>query len=65
MIELSRLSGEVFWLNPHMIEYIERIPDTAIIMLSGKHIIVRENVQSVMEKIVEYRRRIGAFKNEE
>lgn len=65
MIELTRLSGTVFWLNPHQIEYIERIPDTAIIMLSGKHIIVSENVENVIEKIVEYRRLIGAFKNEE
>lgn len=65
MIELSRLSGEVFWLNPHQIEYIERVPDTSIVMLSGKHVLVRESVQLVIEKIVEYRRLIGAFKNEE
>ncbi len=65
MIELSRLSGDVFWLNPHQIEYIERIPDTSVAMLSGKHVIVRESVAVVIEKIVEYRRLIGAFKNEE
>jgi flagellar protein FlbD len=65
MIELTRLSGEVFWLNPHMIEYIERKPDTSLAMLSGKHVMVRESVQDVMARIVEYRRLIGAFKNEE
>ena len=65
MIALSRLSGAVFWLNPHQIEYIERTPDTNIIMLSGKHILVRESVAEVQERILTYRRLIGAFKNEE
>lgn len=65
MIELTRLSGIVFWLNPHQIEYIERIPDTSIAMLSGKRITVLESVQVVTDRIVEYRRLIGAFKNEE
>lgn len=65
MIELTRLNGDVFWLNPHQIEYIERTPDTSIAMLSGKHVTVREGVQEVIGKIVEYRRLIGAFKNEE
>jgi len=65
MIELSRLSGDVFWLNPHQIEYIERVPDTSIAMMSGKRVTVRETVPVVIEKIVAYRRLIGAFKNEE
>ena len=65
MIELSRLSGTVFWLNPHQIEYIEKTPDTSIVMLSGKHILVRETVAEVQDRILKYRRLIGAFKNEE
>ncbi|MBU0928900.1 MAG: flagellar FlbD family protein [Spirochaetes bacterium] len=65
MITLTRLSGDEFWLNPHQIEYIERAHDTSIAMLSGKRVIVRETVPVVIEKIVEYRRLIGAFKNEE
>ena len=40
-------------------------PDTTILMLSGKHIVVKEKVEKVIERIVEYRRLIGAFKNEE
>lgn len=65
MIELSKLNGDTFWLNPHQIEYIEKNPDTTLIMLSGKHIVIHESVQTVIERIVEYRRLIGAFKNEE
>lgn len=65
MIEVTKLHGETFWLNPHQIEYIERTPDTTMVMLSGKRIIVRESLAQIQERIVAYRRLIGAFKNEE
>jgi len=65
MIEVTRLNGTQFFLNPHQIEYMEEIPDTTITMLSGKRLVVREHCSNVIEKIVEYRSRIGAFKNEE
>ena len=65
MIELTQLSEKTFWLNPHQIEYIEKNPDTTLIMLSGKRIVVRESVPEVLSRIVAYRRQIGAFKNEE
>jgi uncharacterized protein YlzI (FlbEa/FlbD family) len=34
-------------------------------MLSGKNFVVLEKISVVIERIVEYRRLIGAFKNEE
>jgi flagellar protein FlbD len=36
-----------------------------MIMQSGKRLVVREDYQTVFERIVAYRRLIGAFKNEE
>lgn len=65
MIEITQLNGKVYYVNPHMIEYIERNPDTTLIMLSGKRLVVLENYETVLNRIVEYRRLIGAFKNEE
>ena len=65
MIPVTRLDGKEFYVNPHQIEYIESNPDTTLIMLSGKRLVVREDYQSVFERIVDYRRLIGAFKNEE
>jgi flagellar protein FlbD len=64
MIEVTRLNGKAYYINPHQIEGIEVTPDTNLIMLSGKHIVVREAVSEVINRIVEYRRRIGGFKNE-
>jgi len=65
MIELTRLGGSVFFVNPHQIEYVESNPDTTLTMLSGKRLVVREDYQSLFDRIVAYRRQIGAFKNEE
>lgn len=65
MIEITQLNGKVYYVNPHLIEYIERNPDTTLIMLSGKHLVVKEDYQTIFRRIVEYRRLIGAFKNEE
>ncbi len=65
MIEVTRLNGKVYYVNPHQIEYIESNPDTTLVMLSGKHLIVQESVEQIQERIVAYRRLIGAFKSEE
>ena len=65
MVQVTRLDGREFYLNPHQIEYIELNPDTTLIMLSGKRLVVREDYQTVFQRIVEYRREIGVFKNEE
>ncbi|MCX7025546.1 MAG: flagellar FlbD family protein [Spirochaetes bacterium] len=65
MIEVTHLSGKVFWINPHQIDYIEKTPDTTLCMANGNRIVVKEDVESVIQRIVEYRKRIGAFRNEE
>jgi len=65
MIKVTRLNGLEYYINPHQIESIEIHPDTTLLMLSGKHVVVREKVEEIMDLIVEYRSRIGGFKNEE
>lgn len=64
MIEVTRLDGKTYWVNPHQIEYIELTPDTTLQMLSGKRLVVREPFQVLYERIVAYRREIGAVKSE-
>jgi len=64
MIKLTKLNDKIFYLNPHQIEFIEEVPETLITMLSGKTIYVKETVDELIEKIIEYRKKIGIFKNE-
>jgi len=65
MIRVTRLNGKEYYINPHQIESIEIHPDTTLLMLSGKHVVVLEKVEDLITRIVEYRKRIGCFKNEE
>ena len=64
MVKVTRLNGKEYFINPHQIESIEILPDTTLLMLSGKHVVVLEKVEDVIERIIEYRKRIGYFKNE-
>jgi flagellar protein FlbD len=65
MVEVTRLDGKTYYVNPHQIEYIECNPDTTLVMLSGKRLVVREDYQTLFSRIVDYRKLIGALKNEE
>ncbi len=59
MIDVMRLDGKKYWINPHMIESMEENPDLTLTMLSGKKIIIRNSPEEVISKIIAYRRRIG------
>ncbi len=59
MIEVTRLDGKSYWINPHQIENMEKNPDLTLTLLSGKKVVVRETPEEVIERIVAYRRRIG------
>jgi flagellar protein FlbD len=59
MIKVTRLDGMEYFLNPHQIECIEINPDTTLVMLSGKHYIVREGADVILERIETYRRRLS------
>lgn len=58
MIKLSKLNKDVFYINPNLIEFIEETPDSVISMTNGKKVLVSEAAEEIIEKIVEYYRRI-------
>ena len=58
MIQLTRLNDSEFYVNPHQVEFIEKTPDTVITMLSGKKLVVTESIENVIDKIINYRRRM-------
>lgn len=64
MIQVTRLNGTKYWINPHQIETIECNPDVTLQMLSGKYYVIKEAPEEILESIVAYRRKIGVFKNE-
>ena len=58
MIELTRVNDTIFYLNCNEIERIELIQETAIILLNGKTYIVKNSAEEVIEKIVQFNRKI-------
>lgn len=58
MIKLTRLNGEIFYLNPHLIERVEQKADTIVTMDSQVQYIVKEKFDEIYKKIVLYRRKI-------
>jgi len=65
MILVTQLNGKQYWINPHLIQCIETNPDVTLVLVSGKHLVVKEKPEEIIEKIVEYRARIGIYKNED
>lgn len=59
MIQVTRLDGKTYWVNPHQIEIMEETPDLTISLLSGKKVVVREKPDEIITRIIEYRRKIG------
>ncbi|MCR4953693.1 MAG: flagellar FlbD family protein [Treponema sp.] len=64
MIEVTRLDGKNYWVNPHMIESMESNPDLTLTLLSGRKIVVKNSPQDITKKIIEYRKQIGIDKQE-
>ncbi|SKC74391.1 flagellar FlbD family protein [Maledivibacter halophilus] len=60
MIYVSRLNGEILAVNSDLIEFIEANPNTVISMTTGRKIVVNENVDEIIVKILEHKKRIFA-----
>lgn len=62
MITITRFDKRVIVLNAEMIKTIEAIPDTMITLINGDTILVRETVDEVVERAIEYGRRLHGFR---
>ena len=58
MIRLTRLNHVPMVLNSDLIEHIEETPDTVVTLTTGQILRVRETADQVVERVVEFRRRI-------
>ena len=61
MIVVTRLNGKRFVVNAEQIRFIESTPDTLIAMMNGDKIMVKEQLEEVVGRAVEYNRQIRAF----
>ena len=58
MIQLTRLNNHPLALNPDLVKFVEQAPDTVITLINGEKIVVRENSEEVLGRILEFRRSV-------
>jgi flagellar protein FlbD len=56
MIALTRLNGQSFVINAEKIRYVESTPDTVICCDHGEKMMVRETLEEVMRRAIDYSR---------
>jgi flagellar protein FlbD len=58
VILVTRFNGSKLYINAEMIKLVEPIPDTVITLNSGEKFVVRDSVELVVERIIEYQRKV-------
>ncbi|MFQ5502190.1 MAG: flagellar FlbD family protein [Phycisphaerae bacterium] len=61
MITVTRLNGKEFVVNAELIKLLESTPDTMITLLNGERLLVKESLEEVVKRAVEYGRSLRAF----
>jgi flagellar protein FlbD len=56
MIMLTRLNGQNFVVNAEKIRTVEATPDTVVCCESGERLMVKETLQEVIRRSIEYGR---------
>ncbi len=61
MILVTRLTGRPIIINVDLVKTIEETPDTMITLVNGDRIMVKESMDEVISKAIEYGRQIRCF----
>lgn len=64
MIKLSKLNGVEILVNSDQIEYIERIPESKIVMMNGEYLLIKDDIDTIIEKVAEYKKKCYAIDKE-
>lgn len=59
MIQLTKLNGEAILINTVQIQFIEEIPESKITMMNGKHHIVKESLDDIINKEIEFKQKVA------
>jgi flagellar protein FlbD len=55
VLQLTRLSGQSFALNPDLIERAEATPDTVVTLVNGSKYVIGETLDDLIELVRAYR----------
>lgn len=60
MISLTKLNGREITINAELIESLEATPDTVVNLVTGNRLVVRNSVEDIVAKVMEYRKKINS-----
>ncbi len=55
MIEVTRINGTTFMINPDLIETVEETPDTVITLVNGHKYVVKESNEELRRAVIEFK----------
>ncbi len=58
MIKLTGLDHKEYILNADHIEKIEEVPESVITLTNGKKYLVMDTAEEIVEKVIQYKRKI-------
>jgi flagellar protein FlbD len=58
MIRLTRLNNQPLAVNSDLIKFVEQTHDTVVTLINGDKVVVRESLDEVTRRILEFRRSI-------
>jgi flagellar protein FlbD len=58
MLKLTRLNNHVVAINPDHIVWADTTPDTTLFLIGGEKIIVREGLDELIARVIDFRRMI-------
>lgn len=61
MIKVTRLNGKEFVINAEMIQFLEETPDTVVTLVNHEKVVVREPVDEIIRRVVDYSRSIRSL----
>lgn len=59
MIKVTRISDQQLVINSDLIEFVEAIPDTMISLTTGKKIMVKEEIDEIINRVAEFKRLVS------
>ena len=60
MVKVTKLNRkDEFYINPCMIETIEKTPDTVITLINGKKYVVSDPIEEILQTLANYYKVIG------
>ena len=61
MITVTRLNDQALVINAELIKTVESTPDTLITLINGDRMMVKETMEEIVRKAVEYGRQMRPF----